>query len=207
VKYAIVEVFGHRRYAGAVSEVTLAGQPMLEVSVPGWREERTETRWAYEGGMDEEGHREAREVTIVHEPYVVLLGGQSLFSVSWCDEGQMRESLESAHLGPTTRTESPWRAYDPYDRPLLLEQPAVSPPSVPTAIPMADPEQHAPEQNAMQDPPWCKDPLCYRHVEVNGTYCARHADEDKRDDAVLDTILDVTATADLPPEPGDESSF
>lgn len=34
--WALVEVMGHRRYVGRVTETTFAGAPMLEVAVPEW---------------------------------------------------------------------------------------------------------------------------------------------------------------------------
>lgn len=114
MKFAIVEQMGHRRFAGVVEEVTVAGAPMLRVTVPTWERVYTEKQYAYPedadlyDGLSGSVERDAHES---HAAFVVDLGAASLFAITWCDQARVSEVLakESTESGPVTRTYSPWR--------------------------------------------------------------------------------------------------
>lgn len=112
MRYAIVEVFGHRRYAGAVEEATLAGAAVLRVTVPAWEEREVERDYLYEpdpvtglmGSVE-------RDVHDAHQSFVVDLGGAAVFACTWCDESRVMHVLRAERTmeGPIVRTESAWR--------------------------------------------------------------------------------------------------
>lgn len=115
MRFAVVEVMGHRLYAGSVEEATLAGAPILRVFIPYWENTRIERRYLHQPdpvtGL--EGDVE-REVCEMHEPQTVDLGGAAIFAVTWTSEARAMAVLRSgrASAGPAEgialRT-GPWR--------------------------------------------------------------------------------------------------
>lgn len=90
MKWAIVEVMGHRRYAGQIREVSFAGASMLEVLVPAAEKTWEEREWYPSPGR-------RRQVVQRWPAYDVLLGGGSLFAVHACTENVARAAAPSSH--------------------------------------------------------------------------------------------------------------
>jgi hypothetical protein len=111
MSWAIVEVMGHRTYAGEVSEVMVAGVPMLRVTVPA----SVTTAGASKYGSDTEpvgyGHTLwFRTNEHHHEQLVVDLGAGSIFAITRCSEERVREQLDRSVRGEVVRTvEGEWR--------------------------------------------------------------------------------------------------
>ncbi len=80
--WAIVEVMGHSRYAGRVSEYTGLGVPLVRVEVP-----ETEEEPAFEK----------------------LLGAASIFRVTPCTEDVARRAAESLRVRPLSMVALPSR--------------------------------------------------------------------------------------------------
>jgi hypothetical protein len=66
-RWAVVEIMGHRRLGGSVTETTIAGKPMLQVDIPGVTEDA--------GGIQ-------------------LYGADSIFSIAFCDEATARAAAK-----------------------------------------------------------------------------------------------------------------
>lgn len=116
MEWAIVEVMGHRRYAGQIEEIAVAGVPMLRVHVPAFVRSHRETEWRAPSGdacssWDSDAQRWERTVEEHHTAYTVDLGGASLFAVTRCSEDRAREAARVCHLGPEApeETTSEWR--------------------------------------------------------------------------------------------------
>ncbi len=73
--WAIVELFGHARIAGAVSEHAFGGETFTRIDVPEVRYLTTE----YEDGQRKPVHR-----TI--QAHTRLLGGKAIYSINFVDE-------------------------------------------------------------------------------------------------------------------------
>lgn len=115
MRWAVVEVMGHRRYVGQVEEVTVAGVPMLRVHVPGYVSRSRSTEWRTPAGepvasWDEDGVEGEATITLEYQPYVVDLGGSALFAVTTCSEERARAGVEHGHDGPESpvRTVGEW---------------------------------------------------------------------------------------------------
>lgn len=115
--WAVLELFGHSRIAGQVSEHALGDEVFVRVDVP-------EVTYAEEAYTD--GRRTPQQRTI--QPHTKLLGGKAVYSIAFVDEAtailaahrikhepirawELREALEDLPLT---------------DRRMLLEQPAGS---------------------------------------------------------------------------------
>lgn len=193
MRYAIVEVFGHRRYAGLVEEVSLAGQPMLRVTTPAWARATVERRYLYPDEATPEGLSGdvERDIHEAHDAFVVHLGGAALFAVTWCAEAQVSAVLREgrAHAGGTcTVVEGPWRRRG---TPPALEIRDVDPTDD------EDEDEEVIETRAIAAPAavaaWCHHADCYTPVKHWGDRCDAHrrADPD----------ADLAPEADLPREP------
>lgn len=193
-QYAIVEVMGHRLYAGRTEPSSLAGQPMLRVSSPAWTRTRVERRYLYAEDRTADGlyGDVERDVHESHSEYVVDLGGGALFAVTWCTEADVMAVLHQgrAHSGGSvTVIEGQWRrrgealaiAQDDEDAEVIETRP-LSPPA-----PVVSPPE-----------PWCGSATCYARVDQWGQYCDQHR-------AGLDA--DLAPGADLPREPTAEVPF
>lgn len=93
MRWAVVEVMGHRVYVGQVEEVTVAGAPMLRVWVPEVEREHTEKDYGDVGFTA----ARCRTVRKRYPAYDVDLGGGSLFAVTRCSEGVARARIPSAY--------------------------------------------------------------------------------------------------------------
>ena len=82
-KWAIVELFGHARIAGAVSEQAFGGAALVRVDVP-------------QISFDEESYIDGRRTPNVHTipAHTRSFGAASIYSINWCDEAT---ALLAAH--------------------------------------------------------------------------------------------------------------
>lgn len=87
--WAIVELFGHQRIAGRISEQNFGGAHLVRVDVP----EITATGYRYEAG-----ERIATRRLI--ERHTRSFGASAIYSVNWCDEGTARIAAASIEHEP-----------------------------------------------------------------------------------------------------------
>jgi hypothetical protein len=80
-QWAIVELFGHQRIAGAISEQVFGGASMVRVDVP--EIEAGERYFDRERGQWAE-----RKVQI--QAHTRSLGAAAIYSINWCDEATVR---------------------------------------------------------------------------------------------------------------------
>jgi len=82
-KWAIVELFGHARIAGAVSEQAFGGAALVRVDVPAV-------------SFDEEAYVDGLRTASVHTipAHTRSFGAASIYSINWCDEAT---ALLAAH--------------------------------------------------------------------------------------------------------------
>lgn len=74
-QWAILELIGHQRLAGRVSQQTFGGANLIRVDVP----EVVTTSSTYRGG-------ERVDTMEVIQPHTRSLGAASIYSINWCDE-------------------------------------------------------------------------------------------------------------------------
>lgn len=74
-QYAIVELFGHAKVAGRISEQTFGGDAFVRVDVP--EIEVTEYDWSGES-------RGEKRRTI--QAHTRSFGAKAIYAISWCDE-------------------------------------------------------------------------------------------------------------------------
>ncbi len=91
--WAVVELFGHQRIAGAISEQAFGGSAMVRLDVP----EVTVTETTYVDG-------EPAKVTRTIPAHTRSFGPASIYSINWCDEA-------SATLAAHTIKHEPLRPY------------------------------------------------------------------------------------------------
>jgi hypothetical protein len=91
--WAIVELFGHQRIAGQISEQAFGGGAMVRVDVP----QITVTETAY---VDDE----SAQVTRTIPAHTRSFGTASIYSINWCDE-------VAATLAARTIKHEPLRPY------------------------------------------------------------------------------------------------
>lgn len=77
LKFAVVDLFGHARIAGAISEMAFGGCAMVRVDVP--EIVTVETVW-----LDNDGP--SSKVTRTIPAHTRCLGPASIYSIHWCDE-------------------------------------------------------------------------------------------------------------------------
>jgi hypothetical protein len=87
--FAIVELFGHARIAGRVSEQTFGGASFVRVDVPEVRYTATE----YERG-------ERVQVQRVIQAHTRSFGSKAIYSVNWCDEAAARVAAQNIKHEP-----------------------------------------------------------------------------------------------------------
>lgn len=90
--WAIVELFGHQRIAGRISEQNFGGAHFVRVDVP----EIVATTHRYEAG-------ERVEVRRLIDAHTRSFGAGAIYSVNWCDEATARiaaQSIEHEPLAP-----------------------------------------------------------------------------------------------------------
>ncbi len=82
-QYAIVELFGHARIAGALSEQTFGGAAFVRVDVP----EVTFTAVDYGSPRGPEGYT---QVTRTIPAHTRSFGPGAIYSINWCDEASAK---------------------------------------------------------------------------------------------------------------------
>ena len=80
-QYAIVELFGHARIAGRISEQTIGGQSFVRIDVP-------EVRW---------DHGDTGGVIAAHTR---SFGAGAIYSINWCDEAAARLAAQAIKHRP-----------------------------------------------------------------------------------------------------------
>jgi hypothetical protein len=80
--YAIVELFGHQRVAGRVSQQTFGGSSFVRVDVP----EIEVEEHVYRGfGADDDGDAAGVKKRVV-QAHTRSFGGGAIYAINWCDE-------------------------------------------------------------------------------------------------------------------------
>lgn len=79
VMYAVIELFGHARVAGAVSEQTFGGDSFVRVDVPEIAVEEID----YDS-RDAEGRYTRRRRVI--QAHTRSFGAKAIYGINWCDE-------------------------------------------------------------------------------------------------------------------------
>lgn len=77
--FAVVELFGHARIAGAVTEQTFGGSTFVRVDVP----EITFSEIDYELPRGPDGHPRRTRTIAAHTR---SFGPSAIYSINWCDE-------------------------------------------------------------------------------------------------------------------------
>jgi hypothetical protein len=95
--FAVVEIFGHTRIAGAVSEQTFGGSTFVRVDVP----EITVTEVDYDAPRGPEGYQ---RVTRTIPAHTRSFGPGAIYSINWCDE-------ETAKLAAVSIRHEPLKPY------------------------------------------------------------------------------------------------
>ena len=76
--YAIVELFGHQRIAGRISEQTFGGSSFVRIDVP----EVSYTEWEWDHSAEEP---ERRQVAYTIQAHTRSLGASAIYAINWCD--------------------------------------------------------------------------------------------------------------------------
>jgi hypothetical protein len=113
-QYAIVELFGHARIAGRISEQVFGGAALVRVDVP-------EVTYVERGYNQPE-----RAVTI--PAHTRSFGGAAIYSINWCDEAVAKVSAQTIKHRPIQPygMESALREMTDRDRQQLLAGPVVA---------------------------------------------------------------------------------
>lgn len=93
--FAIVELFGHAKIAGAVSEQTFGGGKLVRVDVPEIVVDEDE--W------DDEAHKYIKRRRLI-QAHTRSFGAGAIYAISWCDE-------ETARLAAALIKHEPLRPY------------------------------------------------------------------------------------------------
>lgn len=89
--WAIIELFGHARIAGRVSEQTIGGQSFVRVDVP-------EVRWCIQDGYrNNEATSPTEHVIAAHTR---SFGAGAIYAINWCDERAARLAAQSIRDQP-----------------------------------------------------------------------------------------------------------
>ena len=89
--FAVIELFGHARVAGAISEQQFGGASLIRVDVP----EITFTQTVWDDGKG--GYRKDTRTIAAHTR---SLGGGSVYAINWCDEETARVAAHAIHDEP-----------------------------------------------------------------------------------------------------------
>lgn len=91
--YAVIELFGHARVAGAVSEQNFGGANLIRVDVP----EVQFTATDYDAPRTETGYPKATRTIPAHTR---SLGAGAIYGINWCDEETARIAAQSIRDEP-----------------------------------------------------------------------------------------------------------
>jgi hypothetical protein len=113
-QYAILELFGHARIAGRISEQVFGGAALVRVDVP---------EVSY---VEREYNKPERTVTI--PAHTRSFGGAAIYAINWCDEAAAKLAAQSIKARPIQpySMESTLREMTDRDRQMLLAGPVAS---------------------------------------------------------------------------------
>lgn len=114
-QYAIVELFGHARIAGRISEQVFGGAALVRVDVP----EVTYVEHDYNGQPD--------KATVI-QAHTRSFGGSAIYSINWCDEATAKLAAQSIKHRPVQpySMEGALREMTDRDRQMLLAGPVAA---------------------------------------------------------------------------------
>lgn len=92
--WAIVEIFGHQRIAGQVSEQEFGGCKMVRVDVP-------DVHYVERGGWNEARSDYEREIRTI-AAHTRSFGPGAIYSVNWCDERTAKLAAASIRHRPVS---------------------------------------------------------------------------------------------------------
>jgi hypothetical protein len=115
--FAVVELFGHARIAGAVSEQTFGGSTFVRVDVPEIKFQEVD----YEAPRGPDGYQRRERAIPAHTR---SFGAGAIYSINWCDQAtvllaahsirheplkpySVREALEASRGGVLERLSAP----------------------------------------------------------------------------------------------------
>lgn len=104
--WAIVEVMGHRRYAGQVEQVTHVGVPMLRIHSP-----EVQCPYQHRDYNGPDGATRVRTITVRYPAFQVDVAGGALFTLTPCPESAAKAAVSSSHRPDgfeSVETEGPW---------------------------------------------------------------------------------------------------
>lgn len=93
IMWAVVELFGHARIAGAISEQTFGGSSFVRVDVPEVRYQEVD----YDADTVD-GSRPRREHVI--QAHTRSFGPAAIYSINWCDEAAARVAAQEIRHKP-----------------------------------------------------------------------------------------------------------
>lgn len=92
--YAVVELFGHQKIAGAVSEQTFGGSTLVRVDVPEIQfQEKDYNSW-------DEDKREYPVTQRTIAAHTRSFGPGAIYSINWCDEETAKAAARSIQHEP-----------------------------------------------------------------------------------------------------------
>jgi hypothetical protein len=91
--YAVIELFGHARVAGAISEQNFGGANLIRVDVP----EVTFSAIDYDAPRGPDGYA---KVTRTIPAHTRSLGAGAIYGINWCDEETARIAAHSIRDEP-----------------------------------------------------------------------------------------------------------
>jgi hypothetical protein len=94
-QWAIVNLFGHQRIAGRISEQTFGGASFVRVDVPAI--EATENVYSRTDDGDAAGVR-----TVAIQAHTRSFGAAAIYSIDWCDEQTARLAAHSIKHQPVS---------------------------------------------------------------------------------------------------------
>jgi hypothetical protein len=116
-QFAIVELFGHARIAGRISEQVFGGATLVRVDVP-------EVTFVERNQFD----RNAAERTITIPAHTRSFGGAAIYAINWVDEAAAKLAAQSIKARPIQpySMESTLREMTDRDRQQLLAGPVAA---------------------------------------------------------------------------------
>jgi hypothetical protein len=93
VLYAVIELFGHARVAGAVSEQNFGGANLIRVDIP----EVKFTAVDYDAPRGPDGYEKVARTIPAHTR---SLGAGAIYGINWCDEETARIAAHSIRDEP-----------------------------------------------------------------------------------------------------------
>lgn len=122
--WAIIEVFGHQRFAGLVGEQVIAGYKMFRIDIPAVPEERREREGNYHPLTGDFGRWKYTEVFGAVEAEAKLFGVKAVYSITPCTEEHARAEaanmVTSRSCWYTDISQLPEITEEP-DEPVLIE--------------------------------------------------------------------------------------